>query len=136
MERKGKKRKKSIFRLRNLFLLIILLLLLLFLDGPFGLGTGLLPLSYDNVVTEPVGPTTEAPITTEGQVAVAKVLIRINDRTIYVDDVLMSLDEVEALIGDAEPDTIFTLKDDQANNTVFEAVEKLLVEYERVYGVE
>lgn len=136
MDKNKRRNKKSLFRIRNLFLLIILLLLLLFLDGPFGLGTGFLPLSYDDGGVEPVVLTTEIPDSTEDSISTMKVLIRINDRSIYVDDVLMTIDAFESYIADIDPETVFTLKDDQANNTVFEAVEKMLVDAGVVYGVE
>lgn len=130
--------KKKGFRLRfrTLVLLLLLLLLLLFIDSPFGLGTGLIPLFNLESESGPVSSTTEAAVTTEGQVAVTKVTIRVSDQAVYVDDTLMAIDAVEAFILESEPDTIFVLKDDKANNTVFVAVEKMLVDVGRVYTVE
>ena len=130
--------KKKGFRLRfrTLVLLLLLLLLLLFMDSPFGLGTGLIPLFNLESETDPVSSTTEAAVTTEGQVAVSKVTIRVSDLAVYVDDALMAIDAVETFILEADVDTIFVLKDDKANNTVYVAVEKMLVDAGRVYTVE
>lgn len=137
MEKKKKKRRW----LRRGGLLLVLALLLSALFGPFGLGNfgdRLLSLfqspqepasvpSLSNPVTDP-----SAPVSSDR----SGDQIRVQETQLYWNDAPVDLDALKTHLDTVDRSLVLRLKDDKANNSLFEQVEGLLKSLEIKYILE
>ncbi len=122
---KKNKKRKGVFSVLVL-LLLLLLLLLLFLDGRFGLG--------DGRSLQPLSSTPEAQRPEE--VVVLQSTLLISENNIIYENRSILLENLKEIISATPEDHMFILVDDKANNSLFESVEKLLKEADRMYTIE
>ncbi len=119
-----KKRKRKWFK--SILILLLLILVLILLDGRFGLGDGLF-LNTPSGIEDTENPK---------DVANSQSTILINDNTIIYENESILMVTLESIISEAPEDHIFILVDELANNSLFESVEKLLIDSGRMYTIE
>lgn len=127
---KVKKRTKK-RKLRLTLVILILLMLLVLLWDRIGSGSGNLLFFMES------SPSQETPgpggIETPGK---KEVVITISESTIQLDETTYTLESLESYLEASEPDTLFVLVDDQANNALFINIENLLKERQLTYVIE
>lgn len=126
MQRKKSKRKW----VRNILILLVIILVLLVFDNRFGLGSGLAGLITSS--TDPTEPTTVESTVSEFN----QRTIRVTEQIIYLDDVEISLDDLEGVLKSSDLQVIYTLKDDLANHALFVDIENILETLKLVYTIE